>query len=318
MGGAAFVFPGQGAQYVGMGRDFYENVEGARQRFEAASRALGFDLGRVCFEGSEEELSSTAVSQPAILVTSFAALAAVREACGGLPECDFAAGLSLGEYTALAFSGAIEFEDAVALVRKRGEYMEEAAEARPGGMSSIIGLQREPVERICEGARTEGVVKIANLNCPGQVVVSGEFAALERAESMAREMGARKVVRLAVSGAFHSPLMKSAREKMEKALAGTEIRVANPPVTANVTARPVCQPEEIRQALLEQMDGMVNWEASVRFMIDSGVDRFYEIGPGKVLAGLIRRIDRRVKVVNVSDNESARSALGEVVEGEEE
>jgi [acyl-carrier-protein] S-malonyltransferase len=176
----------------------------------------------------------------------------------------------------------------------------------------VIGLDRESVERACERASEVGVVKVANLNCPGQVVISGEFAALEKAESIVRELGAKKVVRLAVSGAFHSPLMKRAREKLAGVLDEVPIRVANPPVVANVTAGPVQEPCEIKQALLEQVDGPVRWEASVRFMVDSGMDTLYEIGPGKVLAGLCRRIDKRIKVVNVNDLESATSAFKEM------
>jgi len=311
LGKAGFIFPGQGAQHVGMGRGVYEQVEEARERFEAASRVLGFDLAEVCFGGPEEKLASTSISQPAILVTSMALLDAARGS-GVLPEVELSGGLSLGEYTALTFSGALEFEDAVEVVAKRGEYMQEAADANPGGMSSVIGLDRESVEQACERASVAGVVKVANLNCPGQVVISGEFEALEEAESIVRELGAKKVVRLAVSGAFHSPLMKPARDRLRRVLDEVSIRVANPPVVANVTAGPVEEPSEIRRALVEQVDGTVQWEASVRFMVDSGVDTLYEIGPGKILAGLCRRIDKRIKVVNVNDLESAMSAFKEM------
>ncbi|MDA1139297.1 MAG: ACP S-malonyltransferase [Planctomycetota bacterium] len=293
------LFPGQGAQKVGMGADLYENSAAARAIFDRANEILNYDLKHLCFEGPQEELNKTHISQPAILVTSIATLEALKEA-GKLDFsfCKAAAGLSLGEYTALAAVGAIAYEDAIILVHKRGTYMQEACDARPGGMASIVGMNREDLGAICETASRAGEICMANFNSPEQIAISGEQAALDMAGAAAKEAGAR-VFPLPVAGAFHSRLMSPAAEKLAPHL--QELRISEPevPVFANVTGQRVIQAEEIRESLLRQVDNPVMWVECVQAAISSGVSQFFEVGPGKVLAGLMRRIDRSASVTCV-------------------
>jgi [acyl-carrier-protein] S-malonyltransferase len=295
MGKTAFLFPGQGAQYVGMGKDLAETYPEARALYGQADAILGFALSEICFEGPEDRLTATDVSQPAILVTSLAALAAMQTTEAGRairPEA--AAGLSLGEYTALVAAGAIAFEDAVRVTHLRGKYMQEACDAQASGMVSLIGVDPAGAEKICEAARPAGIIWPANYNCPGQVVVSGVQAACDEVVEIAEAHGAQRAVPLTVAGGFHSPLMAPARENLAPHLRG--LRVAEPamPVVANVTGDYYPGPVQVADLLARQVDGPVRWQQGIERLLADGFDRFYEIGPGRVLTGLLKRIDRRV------------------------
>ena len=295
MGKTAFLFPGQGAQYVGMGKDLAETFPEAKALYDRADGILGFSLSQVCFEGPEDRLAATDISQPAILVTSLAVLAALRTTEAGkalAPEA--AAGLSLGEYTALVAAGAIEFDDAVRLTYLRGRYMQEACEAQVGGMVSLIGVDEAGAEKICGAARRAGTIWPANYNCPGQVVVSGVKAACDRACEVAESLGAQRAIPLAVAGGFHSPLMASAREKLASELRGREFHELQFPVVANVTGDYYSVAVEAADLLARQVDGAVRWQQGVQRLIADGFDRFFEIGPGRVLTGLLKRIDRKI------------------------
>jgi len=290
----AFLFPGQGAQFVGMGRRLAESVPAARQLYQRANEILGYDLAKLCFEGPPEELDSTVISQPAIFVTSLAAVEALRaESPDVVLSCEAAAGLSLGEYTALVFAGVIEFEDGLMLVQKRGAAMQEAADATPSGMVSILGLERVQVDALCAKARGAEILEIANLLCPGNIVISGSNGACERAAEMAESMGAMKALPLAVAGAFHTEIMKPAEGKLAAALAAVSMQPPKIPVVSNLDARPHDNPEEIRHILMKQVLQPVRWEDSMRYLMAQGFDQFYEVGPGRVLRGLLRRIDRK-------------------------
>jgi [acyl-carrier-protein] S-malonyltransferase len=293
-----------------MGKDFYEGYQEARKVYQKANEILGFDLAQLCFNGPEEALEKTVHNQPAILVTSLAILEVFRSLKGKEAlEAHAAAGLSLGEYTALVFTGAIAFEDAVELVRKRGNFMQEAAEERPGGMVSIIGLSDEEVEALCKEASSYGIICAANYNCPGQVVISGENRPLEVASQEAKKRGAKRVIPLKVSGAFHSPLMASAQAKMASALQKVKIQRARLPVVANIHTQYVQEPEEIRSALLAQLTGPVRWTESMQNLLKDGVEEFYEVGPGKVIAGLMKRIDPSKAVKNLETVASLEAVL---------
>ncbi len=296
----AFLFPGQGAQSVGMGRELYTELPAARSLFDRAGEILGIDLATLCFDGPAEALNATDVSQPALFVASLAALESLKATN---PEvalgCQGAAGLSLGEYTALVFAGAIEFEAGLKLVRLRGQAMQAAAMATNSGMASVLGLEENLVDELCARVEPFGRLWKANLLGPGNIVVSGDSAALEHVQSIAAELGAMKVIMLAVSGAFHSPLMKPADQQLAEFLAGTSISPPRIPVYSNVDATPHDVPNDIRATLVSQVLEGVRWEASMRRMIADGFDTFYEIGPGRVLTGLLKRIDRKVPCTSI-------------------
>jgi [acyl-carrier-protein] S-malonyltransferase len=310
MGKIAFLFPGQGAQAVGMGKDLAAAYPEARALYERADAALGFALSTICFEGPEDRLTATDISQPAILVTSLAALAALRSTDAGskiVPQA--AAGLSLGEYTALAAAGAIDFETAVKLTNLRGRFMQEACDAQPGGMVSLIGADEALAEKICEAARQAGIIWPANYNSPGQVVVSGVKPACDRVAQVAESLGAQRAIPLTVAGAFHSPLMATAREKLAPHLANLKVQELAFPVVANVTGDYYSGAAAAAELLEKQVDGPVRWQQGVQRLVADGFDRFYEIGPGRVLAGLLKRIDRQagraaVNVGTVADIEA--------------
>lgn len=305
----AFIYPGQGAQYAGMGKEIYEKYEEAKEIFERADEALGFNISKLCFEGPEEELMKTENTQPAILTVSVA-LTRVLQKRGVKP--DVTAGLSLGEYSSLVLAEGLDFEDAVRLVKKRGEYMQEVVPEGVGTMAAILGLPNEEVEEICRIASEVGVVEPANYNCPGQLVVSGEVKAVERAVELAKERGAKKAVVLAVSAPFHCSMLKEAGELLAKELEKVEIKDLKVPVISNVTADYV-QKDKVKELLIKQVSHPVLWEQSVRKMIEDGVDTFIEIGPGKTLSGFVKKIDRSKTILNFEDEESlvkALSALG--------
>ncbi|MFO8011764.1 MAG: ACP S-malonyltransferase [Phycisphaerae bacterium] len=295
MGKTAYLFPGQGAQYVGMGSGLAETYPEARSLYEQADDLLGFSLSDICFEGPEDRLTATDVSQPAILVTSLAVLAALRTTeAGQALQPQAAAGLSLGEYTALVAAGALAFDDAVRITHLRGQAMQEACEVQASGMVSLIGVDPAQAEKICDAARDAGIIWPANYNCPGQVVVSGVEAACEKVVAIAEDHGAQRAVPLTVAGAFHSPLMAPAREKLTPHLNGLRVRDLAFPVVANVTGHYYEGPVQVPDLLARQVDGPVRWQQGMERLLADGFDRFYEIGPGRVLTGLLKRTDRKV------------------------
>lgn len=297
----AFLFPGQGAQTVGMGKELHESLPAARALFDRASAVLGFDLKAICFEGPAEALEATDVSQPAIYVASLAALEAFKAQQPEIvADCAGAAGLSLGEYTALVFAGALDFETGLKVVRQRGQAMQVAAVANPSGMASVLGLDEAKVDELLNRVSAQGKLWKANLLGPGNIVVSGENAAIAAIEPIAAELGAMRTMPLAVAGAFHTPLMQPAADTLAGVLAGTDFRPPRIPVYSNVDAQPHTDPEDIRRTLVAQVVSGVRWEESIRRMLADGYDTFYEIGPGRVLAGLLKRIDRKVPVTNIA------------------
>jgi len=296
----AFLFPGQGAQTVGMGKQLVETTPAARQVFDKAAQIVGYDLLQVCLEGPAEKLDSTVFSQPALFVTSLAALEWLKANKPNVVEsCTAAAGLSLGEYTALVFAGVMSFEDGLRVVQERGRAMQGAADAVPSGMVSVLGLDAEKIEAACKEARGNEILQIANYLCPGNIVVSGHKTACERFAPLAEKAGAMKTIPLAVAGAFHTPLMQPAVERLKKALSGVKLNKPRFPVVSNVDAEPHDDPEQIRELLVRQVVAPVRWEDSIRKMLSHGHAPFWEVGPGRVLRGLLKRIDRKVEADGV-------------------
>ncbi len=287
----AYIFPGQGAQFEGMGKDLYDKYDIAKKRFEQANEILGFDIAKIMFEGSAEDLKQTRVTQPAIFLHSVIS----AELLGDNFKPDMVAGHSLGEFSALVANKTLTFEDALKLVSKRAEAMQKATEMVDSTMSAILGLDDKIVEDVCK--TIDGIVAAANYNCPGQLVISGEVEAVKRANEKLIEAGARRAVLLPVGGAFHSPLMEPAREELAKAIEETTFSKPIAPVYQNVTASAVINPDEIKKNLMLQLIAPVRWTQSIQQMIKDGADEFIEVGPGKVLFGLMRKIDRSVKAV---------------------
>jgi len=305
----AFIYPGQGAQYAGMGKEIYQKYQEAREIFERADEALGFSISELCFEGPEEELMKTENTQPAILTVSVALTKVLQNR--GI-NAEVTAGLSLGEYSSLVLAEALDFEDAVRLVKNRGKYMQEVVPQGVGTMAAILGLENEVVEEICRISSQVGIVEPANYNCPGQLVISGEVKAVEKAVELAKEKGAKRAVVLAVSAPFHCSMLKKAGELLKKDLEKIEIKELKVPVISNVTANYVTK-EEVKDLLIKQVSHPVLWEQSVKRMIEDGVDTFVEIGPGKTLTGFVKKIDRTKDAYNFEDEESllkTLSALG--------
>ncbi len=311
----AFVFPGQGAQYVGMGKDLYESNERARQIFDKANEVLHMDLKSILFEGPEEELTKTENTQPAILTLSIALLEALKEKID--IKCDACAGLSLGEYSALVTSGVLDFEDAVKLVKKRGKYMQEAVPQGVGTMAAILGLDREILADVLKDASSEGIVEAANFNSPGQIVLSGEVKAVEKAVALCKERGAKKAVLLKVSAPFHSSMLLKAGENLEKELENVTFKSLQVPVVTNVTGDYV-KNEDIKDFLVKQVSSSVLWEDSIERMIQDGFDTFIEIGPGKTLKAFIKKIASKVKadvnIYNIENIETLEVFIKEVKE----
>lgn len=299
MSNIGFLFPGQGAQAVGMGRSLADALPQANDLLSRANDVLGYDLTKICFDGPAEQLNATEHAQPALFATSMAALEKLKaEAPESIDACTVTAGLSLGEYSALCFAGVMSFDDGLRVVRARGLAMQAAADANPGGMVAILGMDAAQLESLCDEARGDDVLQIANLLCPGNIVCSGDNTACERLGELADAAGAMKVIPLSVAGAFHTPLMQSAVDKLVETLAGVEMHTPRIPVVSNVDAQPHTDPEEIRSLLAKQVVSPVRWEDSVRAMLATGVEGFYEIGEGKVLRGLMKRIDRKFPFTN--------------------
>ena len=304
MGKVAFVFPGQASQYSGMGKELAEKYPLARAVFDEADKALGFSVSKLCFEGTEDDLKLTANTQPAILTVSVAAARVLAEK-GITP--DFVAGHSLGEYSALVAAGSLKFAEAVKLVRKRGTYMQEAVPAGQGAMAAIMGLSPAVVQDACKRAAESEICSPANLNSPEQTVVSGHAGAVKRAVEIASQLGAKRSMVLPVSAPFHSALMMPAQEKLEKDLNAAEFADLQVPLVTNVDADSIRQGEEARSALIRQVTMPVRWEESMRMLLDEGVNTFVEVGPGRVLTGLMRQIERSVATLNVEDEKSLQA-----------
>lgn len=295
-----YLFAGQGSQYVGMGKDLYDSFPEAKAVFDQADKVLGFSVSNLCFNGPLEELTKTNNCQPAIVTMTIACWQAYKTK---YPNIDgYMAGLSLGEYSALVAAEALNFQDAVYLVRRRGQFMEEAGLAHPGKMLSIIGLDLTAVKEICAQVKAE----VANINCPGQTVISGPAQAIERAQVLAKAKGAKLAVILEVSGAFHSSFMQEACVKLAKELEKINISTPKFPVISNVTGKPVLDPKEIKENLIRQVSASVLWEDSIKLILSKGISHFIEFGPGKVLKGLMRRIDSNAQVINIEKKEDIK------------
>jgi [acyl-carrier-protein] S-malonyltransferase len=299
----AFIFPGQGSQYVGMGKEFYDNFKIAKEVFEEADDTLRFSISSLCFQGPEEALKLTENTQPAILTVSIAALKVLQTEKGIYPQ--FAAGHSLGEYSALITSGALTFSEAVRTVRLRGKFMQEAVPVGEGAMAAVLGMERESVEKLCEEVATGEVLSPANFNCPGQIVIAGHLKAVQRAIEKVKQEG-KKAVLLPVSAPFHSPLMKPAGARLEKVLEDISVKELNVPVVTNVEADINTSKEKVKALLVAQVSSPVRWEESMRRMIGEGLEKVLEIGPGKVLSGLMKRIDAKIETMNLEDLQSLK------------
>lgn len=304
MSKTALLFAGQGAQTVGMGKDLAAQFPSAKNWFDRANAALGYDLANICFDGSETELTKTENAQPGIFLVSWICFELLKERVPQL-KFDGTAGLSLGEFTALTAAGAMSFEDGLRVVRQRGKFMQEACEATKGGMAAVIGLDEAPTREVCAEA---GVV-LANLNCPGQLVISGEAEKISKACELAKAKGAKRAIPLPVAGAYHSPLMASAQSKLQNELAKIKISAPTVPVISNVTAQPHGSPVEISSRLVEQVCSSVLWENSMRYLLSQGFTRFIELGPGAALSGFMKRIDKSAQMLNVADVASLEATM---------
>jgi [acyl-carrier-protein] S-malonyltransferase len=304
MSKTALLFAGQGAQNVGMGKDWVQQFPSARVWFDQANVTLGYDLAKICFEGPEAELTKTENAQPGIFLVGWVAFQLLKER---VPSLSFAAtaGLSLGEFTALAAAGVMPFADGLKVVRERGRFMQEACEVTHGGMAAIIGLDEATTRQVC----AETGVEVANLNCPGQIVISGPADRMEQACEQAKAKGAKRALPLPVAGAYHSQLMASAQSKLQQALTALQLQPPQVPVLANVTARPHGAPAEISQRLVEQVTAAVRWEDSMRYLLSQGFTRFIELGPGTALSGFMKRIDKNAQMLNVADVGSLEAAV---------
>ena len=316
MSKTAFIFPGQGSQYIGMGKDFYENFDESKKVFDEADHVLDMKLSELVFEGNEEELKKTENTQPAILATSIAILRALQNE--GL-DCDFTAGLSLGEYSSVVMSNAISFSDAVRLVRERGKFMQEAVPQGIGGMAAILGLDRLNLPYVIDVSKEYGVVEVANYNSPEQIVISGEVPGIKIAANKAIELGARKVVELQVSAPFHTSLLFKAGIRLNEELQRISINDLDKKVVSNVDGKVIESKEHLVSKLVNQVSNSVLWQQSVEYMIDQGVDTFVEIGPGKTLTGFVKRIgkymDKKVKTISISNLDSYYEALNQLKKG---
>jgi [acyl-carrier-protein] S-malonyltransferase len=304
MSKTALMFAGQGAQVVGMGKDLAQAMPSARSWFDRANATLGYDLASICFEGPEAGLTRTENAQPGIFLVSWVAYQVLRERLPAL-KFEATAGLSLGEFTALAAAGVMTFEDAISVVRQRGRFMQEACDATRGGMAAIIGLDEAATRAVCE----EAGVELANLNCPGQIVISGAADRMPKACEIARAKGAKRALPLNVAGAYHSALMAGAQPKLRDALAKVPIAIPMVPVISNVTARPHAAPPDIHQRLVDQVASSVRWEDSMRYLLAQGFTRFIELGPGTALSGFMKRINKDVQVLNVADVPSLEATV---------
>lgn len=303
MSKTAILFAGQGAQFVGMGKDLAEHFPSAKAWFDRANAALGYDLASICFNGPEPELTKTENAQPGIFLVSWVAFQLLKERAP-LLKFEAAAGLSLGEFTALTAAGAMSFEDGLCVVRQRGRFMQEACDVTKGGMAAVIGLDEATTREVC----AEADVALANLNCPGQLVISGEAHKIMKAVELAKTKGAKRAIPLVVAGAYHSPLMASAQPKLRAELAKANIATPNVPVISNVNAQPHGSPAGINERLVEQVTSSVRWEASMRYLLAQGFTRFIELGPGAALSGFMKRIDKSAQICNVADRASLETA----------
>jgi len=310
MGKVAFIFPGQGSQSVGMGQDIASHSAKAKAVFDKANEVLGYDLQKLCFFGPEEELKATYHTQPALVTTSIALLEAGKQE---LPKPDFVAGHSLGEYSALVAAGVLSFEDAVYAVRKRGELMDYAVPFGKGSMAAVLGADTALIQETCEAVLKQGkTVGIANINCPGQIVISGVKEGVSEVSTLLKENGVKKIIELSVSGPFHSDLMRPASEKLQSVLDELTFTDASVPVITNIDGKEKKDASDLKSALISQVYSSVQWEESIQYMIGQGVDTFIEIGSGKVLTGLVKKIDRNCKMFNIFDTESLQSVINEL------